>query len=62
MKILVVQGSGRSRGNTARMDTLLEAALAAQGAAAGVTIQLERITLADAGLPFFLSMSRKTVL
>jgi len=52
MKILVVQGSGRSRGNTARLDTLLEAALAAQGAAMGKTIQLERITLADADVRF----------
>ncbi|MGA2479021.1 MAG: flavodoxin family protein [Spirochaetia bacterium] len=48
MKILVVQGSGRSRGNTARLDTLLEKALAAEAAAAGMTLQLERMTLADA--------------
>jgi multimeric flavodoxin WrbA len=48
MKALVVQGSGRSRGNTARLDTLLEASLAAEAAAAGVALQVERITLADA--------------
>jgi multimeric flavodoxin WrbA len=48
MKILVVQGSGRSRGNTARIDTLLEEALAAEASATGVPLALERITLADA--------------
>jgi multimeric flavodoxin WrbA len=52
MKILVVQGSGRSRGNTARLDTLLEEALSAQAAATGATLELERVTLADADLRF----------
>lgn len=52
MRTLVAQASGRTKGNTARLDSLLETALKAEAAEAGAPLEFETIALAKSDVQF----------